>query len=49
MRVRRVHYRRLLQQPGEEADKVFTFPEAPLDRAAMPAQIDSSLDRQEHD
>ena len=46
MRVCHVHHRRLLQQPEQELDKVLGFLETPLDRAAMLAQIDSSLYRQ---
>jgi len=49
MRVCQVHYRRLLQRPEEELDKVLGFLEMPLNREAMLAQIDAALYRRRHD
>lgn len=49
MRVCHVHYRRLLQQPEEELDKVLSFLEMPLNREAMLRQIDAALYRHRHD
>lgn len=46
MRVCQVHYHRLLDEPACEVDRVLSFLEAPLDREAMPAQVDVSLYRQ---